>query len=343
VNTGSVEIIGNNSLVNIDGLSSVNTTGAVNIDGNPMLLNLDGLASLEHVWDSPTSVMRITNNASLVNVDSLSSFHDIAGPDRRLVVTDNPNLVKGCGFYNLLNTNFCDGCPGTSTFSGNGAGVTREEILAAGPCDGSAPAGPTPATNLMFADVTDNSMTVSFDVGTAAEGYLTVMRSFESSLPDEAPQDGQEYNVGNVIGCCSIVVGKGTDTSLYIVYQEPEVDYFFDIIPYTIDFSNYNYFPEKALSGYQRTLPRPQPYPNPFVEAITIPFTVNDDANVRIMISDQLGRPVSEVVNNTFVRGKHLVIWNRLDAAGKRADDGVYMYSIAVEGNEPVKGLVMAK
>lgn len=41
------------------------------------------------------------------------------------------------------------------------------------------------------------------------------------------------------------------------------------------------------------------PYPNPFVEEITIPFTINEDgSNVTILIMDQLGRVVSEVVNS---------------------------------------------
>jgi hypothetical protein len=149
--------------------------------------------------------------------------------------------------------------------------------------------------------------------------------------------------VGNVIGCCAIVVGVDTDTTHYVVYQEPDIDYYFDIVPYTIDFSVYNYFTDKALSGNQRTLPRAQPYPNPFVEQITIPFTVGDDANVRILISDQLGRPISEVVNDRFDRGKHHVTWNRLDAAGNRMGQGVYVYSIMVEGNNSVKGMLVAK
>ena len=345
VETGGLTIVTNNSLVSVDGLSGLTKTSGIYIGENPVLENLDGLQGLEHIWNSPAAGLNIINNASLTNVDGLKDFADISGPDRRLVVTNNPNLTRGCGFYNLLNTNFCEGCPGSVTFSGNGPGVTKAEIIAAGPCDGDNEAGPSAPANLAFSNVTDNSMTVSFEKGERAVGYITVMRAFESALPDEAPVDGTyDYHIGNVIGCCTIIVGLGNDTTLNIVYLEPDIDYYFDIIPYTLVNGLYNFFPEQALSGYQRTNPGVQPYPNPFVEEVTIPFTVvEESSNVRIIISDQLGRPVSELVNDQYGMGKHEVRWGRIDLNGNRVTEGVYMYSITTNGSEPVKGLFVAK
>jgi len=340
---GGLFVMANDSLANINGLSSLNTVnGGVIITDNNYLQDLDGLRSLRHVAFTGGATMRISNYPALTNVDSLSSFTDLGGPSRRLTVTDNTNLTRGCGFYNLLNTSFCEGCSGQVTFSGNGAGVTEAEIRAAGPCEGgNRSENSRMSSDLAFSDVTDNSMNVSFTKGEGNEGYITLMRAFESALPDEGPQDGLSYSVGDVIGCCTIVVGKGMDTTLNVLYLEPDIDYYFDIIPYT---AGNDYDPDKVLSGYQRTMPQSQPYPNPFVENITIPFTISEEgSNVRILIFDQTGRPVSEVVNDRYDRGKHYVTWNRLDMLGNRATNGVYIYSITTNSNEPVKGMFVAK
>jgi hypothetical protein len=198
-----------------------------------------------------------------------------------------------------------------------------------------------PATSIVFSDVTDNSMTVSFTPsGAAVDGYLTLMRAFGAPLPEDAPINGTVYSVGQVIGSSTIVVGTGLDTARYIVYLMPDVEYYFDIIPYT----NNQYEIENSLSGHQRTN-SDAPYPNPFVESLTIPFTVsNDDTDVRILVSDQMGRPVAEVVNQSFAAGKHIATWDRSDISGGRAGEGIYIYSIATSDSQTTrKGKIVAR
>ena len=198
-----------------------------------------------------------------------------------------------------------------------------------------------PATSIVFSDVTDNSMTVSFTPsGASVDGYLTLMRAFGSPLPDDAPQNGTAYSVGQAIGSSTIVVGTGLDTARYIVYLMPDVEYYFDIIPYT----NNQYEIENALSGHQPTNSN-APYPNPFVESLTIPFTVsNDNTDVRILVSDQMGRPVAEVVNQSFAAGKHVATWDRSNISGGRAGEGTYIYSIATSDSQTTrKGKIVAR
>lgn len=331
---GSVRIERNESLENIDGFSSLMSISqgpgdpgeALVIRSNPKLANFDGFHKLTNV----NGDVVIDNNASLQNADSLSAWTTIK-PGASLTVTRNHALTSGCGFYPILhNSN------PPSVFSGNG--VSKDAILAGGPC---APDEITAATNLTFADVTDNSMTISFSAGSGQEGYIVLMRAFQSSLPDEVPVNGTQYYIGEVIGCCSIVVGMGENTTHSLVYLEPDIDYYFDIIPY-VDSSMF--ITDKALSGHQRTTPRVQPYPNPFVENVTIPFTIAEEGtSVKIMILDQLGRAVSEVVNDTFTKGKHEVVWGRNDLQGNKVGNGIYMYSIVTNESEPVKGLFIAK
>jgi len=342
----SLVISGNDALVDINGLSKAKSVSSgIVISNNASLPNLDGLRSLTAInGGAGVASFIISNNTSLTNVDSLSALATMRGTPARLTVTDNINLTRGCGFYNMLNVSFCDGCWGEATFSNNGPGITKDEILAAGPC-GDVETGPNRPTNLVFSNVTENSMEVSFTPGSGANGYLTLMRTFESSLPDDAPEDVKEYHVGDVIGCCSIVIGVGAGTTFNPIYLDPDMDYHFDIIPYTGAYGTSlpNYFPEQALSGHQKTLSPTQPYPNPFMEELTIPVTVTEaNTTVRISITDQLGRSVSEITQTLNAAGKHEIRWNRADHQGNRVMNGVYTYSI-ITPNNSVKGLVMAK
>lgn len=459
---GTLSISGNDALVDTDGLKGL-TRVAVNLEisNNSSLPNLNGLSSLTALAIGGFSgQLRIENNASLANVDSLSSLISMTTIYRYLIVRNNPNLTRGCGFYPLLANSFdCSLCNTTITFENNGAGVTKDEILADGACEGVDPQLPQQPTNLVFSqvtgesvhleftvsphppayhvilmrtmsspypedkpqngsyyyagmtignslvvavgekgdvnefditglspsteyyfavyagnsglnyvkdpplqgsvttsgggtptdlvfsDVTDNSLTISFAAAEGYDGYLTIMRSFESGLPSDGPVNGTSYSIGNVINCCTIVVGNGTSTELFIIYLEPDIDYYFDVIPYTIEDSSYVYHLDNVLSGHQRTMEEAQPFPNPFVEQLTIPVTVSGEiANVRILITDQLGRQVSEVVNNQFATGKHFVQWDRIDQQGRRLNQGVYMYSIITsETDKPITGMVVAK
>ncbi len=208
---------------------------------------------------------------------------------------------------------------------------------------------PEPPRNntLVFSNVTDNTMTVSFVTDSTVDGYLTIMRAHNSSYPDEVPEDGVEYNVGNVIGNSTIVVGKGTASSNDIIWLDPDVDYFFEVLSYTNTNGYFDYDAEHPQSGHQRTnsSTTTMAYPNPFIDNITIPFTVTEEnTHVNIVIFDQLGRMVSEVTSQRFPPGKHEVVWDRNDLHGRRVIDGLYMYAIkSTEKNRSAQGMVVAK
>src|SRR5258706_7002770 len=131
-------ITGNASLTNIDGLSALAEVSGrytgVTISSNPSLLNLNGLSSLKQINGNPAS-LEISSNTSLTNVDRLSSLK-INGASTYLTVTNNPQLVSCCGLYNTLNVLNSPNCYCNShiSISGNGAGCTKDDILAAGPC-----------------------------------------------------------------------------------------------------------------------------------------------------------------------------------------------------------------
>jgi hypothetical protein len=71
-------------------------------------------------------------------------------------------------------------------------------------------------------------------------------------------------------------------------------------------------------------------YPNPFqVGSETwIPYTLAQDADVRLSIYDMLGRSVITLVSTTQTAGEKLVSWNGRDGQGDAVPAGVYVYRL---------------
>lgn len=483
IRVADLRITGNTSLTNIDGLSALHTIegyyiASVTISNNSILTNLNGLSSLTEIVGGIGASIAITDNASLTNVDSLSSLVTIYGATASVIVTNNPNLSKGCGLYPILHNSEVR-CPSTaqecivSTMSGNGAGFSKAEILAGGPCSRSVtsaqptnllitavtahsmnvsftaativPSGyltllraygsPYPAdapvdgtvyhvgntigsstivvgvgtqtsfkitslisntnyyldvfsynsgydyltvnplagsqqttietttppsdpavqpSNMLFSNVTTNSMTVSFTApAPVPTGYLTLMRAFSSPFPEDVPVNGTPYSVGGVIGSSTIVVGLGSSTSLNIVYLIPGMDYYFTVY-------SYHHLPEPdgfvyvaiPLEGNQSTAfnnaalaNHITPYPNPFTEEITIPFTITAaNTHVEIAIHDSMGKKVANVVSQQFDSGYHEVIWDRTDSQGNKVGNGLYVFNIKLnDSHQNLHGMVVAK
>jgi hypothetical protein len=211
---------------------------------------------------------------------------------------------------------------------------------------------PAQPTDLVFSDITDNTMTVSFtpSPSSSVAGYVTVMRAGSPSYPNRTPLDGTQYQVGNLIGSTSIVVSSGTATTLYIVQLSPDTDYWFDIYSYSDD-GTYDYLTVNPLEGMQRTLPMamaaatstPAAFPNPFTDAVTIRFSNKVNAQVRIMIYDKMGAFVAEVINDGFTAGEHDVTWNGEDHGGNRVPDGMYLFNVVKgDGAVPLRGVIVA-
>ena len=142
--TGSVSpsadlMISNNPVLqNLNGLSSLTEIGGANagftIDNNDLLTDIDPLLSLTKLSGFRIS-FSIRNNAALANVDGLSSMV-INGPRLSARIENNPQLNECCGLYHMVSVFRPDA---TITISGNGAGCTKEDIIAGGPCEDNEP------------------------------------------------------------------------------------------------------------------------------------------------------------------------------------------------------------
>jgi hypothetical protein len=356
--SGVVGIAYNPSLINIDGLSSLKevTGGGVRINNNEKLLQLDGFKSLTAIRSSTLAYLRIENNAALKNIDGLSSLVTLSGATANLQLTNNTSLARCCGLYPLLHNGGISGPGGvTITISGNGSGCTREDIEAGGPCKGQGSS--QQPTVLTFTVVTDKSMHISFTPpAKAPDGYITLMSV--NAPPDKNPQDGSSYYIGQKIGN-STVVASGPQTAADIKGLLPNTTYYFKVFSFSFvkgDDGCYgdNYVTEDPLTGsHATTAPsdafssssKVTPFPNPFVDDISIPFTTTeDDTFVNVSVHDQAGRKVAEIISDRFSAGYHEVQWDRRDYQGKRVENGMYIYRIQSSGKEgSATGVVVAK
>lgn len=338
---GFLEIVNNPKLTSLEGLKKVfRIWDHVTVSNNALLKNVDGLRGLQEVYSNTNASLTISNNASLTNLDGFYNLEYLQGDGHTLTVTDNPSLVSTCGiYYAVRDQNWCDHSGNVNCelliFSNNATEMSWNSIIENSYCV-VGPDDPTPPSNLTFTDVTENSLTLSFTRG-KNPNYLIVVRAGQHGDP---PQNSNSYNVGDLLGCCTIVVGTGPDSVHYIVDLEPDTEYYFDVYP---NLNNFLYY-WAPLSGQQRTLPAyAVAYPNPFVDELTIPVTVQEEnSTVTVMIADQMGRPVSQMTKTLDAAGRHEIKWDRMDHTGNRAQNGIYMYSVKTP-NQSFQGMIVAK
>jgi hypothetical protein len=113
-----------------------------------------------------------------------------------------------------------------------------------------------------------------------------------------------------------------------------------------------NALPINCEHGYNTTpvetqLPRVtalyQNEPNPFNPMTRISLDLAHEGQVEIRIFDVAGHVVRTLVNSAQVAGRHDVIWDGLDDAGRRASSGVYFYRLRTADYSATKKMVTLK
>lgn len=69
-------------------------------------------------------------------------------------------------------------------------------------------------------------------------------------------------------------------------------------------------------------------YPNPSLHTTNISYIVPVTGNVNLTIYDILGRPVRTLVSGTKTPGEYTAIWDGKDATGKKAEAGIFFYTL---------------
>jgi len=84
-------------------------------------------------------------------------------------------------------------------------------------------------------------------------------------------------------------------------------------------------------------------YPNPFNPSTTIAFDVAKDTHVSIEVFNIKGQKVKEVVSGSYRAGRHSVVWNGDDAAGRAVGSGIYFYRMTAQGYTSVQKMLLMK
>ena len=86
-----------------------------------------------------------------------------------------------------------------------------------------------------------------------------------------------------------------------------------------------------------------QNYPNPFNPTTTLQYDLPEDAQVKIMIYDLMGREVKTLVNNQQTAGFKSIIWNASNNLGQPVSAGMYLYRISAGDFHSVKKMILLK
>ncbi len=95
---------------------------------------------------------------------------------------------------------------------------------------------------------------------------------------------------------------------------------------------------EMEDNGIPVTYNLEQNYPNPFNPATIIKFSIPEASNVKIIVSDILGREVTTLVNDNLNAGSYSV---NFDAS--KISSGVYFYTLMTDKFKQSKKMLLMK
>jgi predicted phosphodiesterase len=86
-----------------------------------------------------------------------------------------------------------------------------------------------------------------------------------------------------------------------------------------------------------------QNYPNPFNPKTTIHYNLDSPANVRLVVTDVLGRHIRTLINGPVSSGHGSIVWDGTDDAGFVVPSGPYFYSLKSGEQEQTRKLTLLK
>jgi len=86
-----------------------------------------------------------------------------------------------------------------------------------------------------------------------------------------------------------------------------------------------------------------QNYPNPFNPVTTLRYDLPEDAEVKILIFDIMGRKVKSLVNTNQNAGFKSVMWDATNDLGQAVSAGMYLYKITAGDFHQTKKMVLLK
>lgn len=86
-----------------------------------------------------------------------------------------------------------------------------------------------------------------------------------------------------------------------------------------------------------------QNYPNPVITETTIPYKIENSANVTIEIFNNLGKKVIVLRDEYQKAGSYEVIWDGTDGNGNKAPNGVYLYELKTDNTSQINKMILIR
>ena len=86
-----------------------------------------------------------------------------------------------------------------------------------------------------------------------------------------------------------------------------------------------------------------QNYPNPFNPTTKIYYEMPEDALVKVVIFDVMGRNVKTLMNEIQSSGYHSILWDATNDMGEDISAGMYIYTILAGEYRSSKKMVLIK
>ncbi len=86
-----------------------------------------------------------------------------------------------------------------------------------------------------------------------------------------------------------------------------------------------------------------QNYPNPFNPATTIPYTIERESAVTLVVYDIAGREIKRVAEGQKPTGSYTAVWNGADEQGFQAPSGVYLVRLQAGSDVQTKKMILTR
>ena len=100
--------------------------------------------------------------------------------------------------------------------------------------------------------------------------------------------------------------------------------------------------PEGGI-GLPQTSGLEQNYPNPFNGATTVPFFLARAGRVELAVFNLLGQRLVRLVDGPVEAGRHALVWDGRNAAGRMLASGLYLYRLQVGEQVETRSLVLVR
>jgi len=178
-------------------------------------------------------------------------------------------------------------------------------------------------------------------VDTDAEGFVYVVNSFANTIT-ALKSDLDEVSL--VYGSLGYEPGQfDYPTDIYIDGDEMQVCELWAELSGIQSFSIQSGAPKIASGQLPYQFQLFQNYPNPFNSNTTIMFELPQSGAITLDIFNILGQRIKVLVRNEMPAGRHGIIWDGKNQAGRAVSSGVYFSVLRQKKNVMVKKLLLLK